>query len=1077
MKQPNLNYSHLKILTKVNRRTCLVFLFLVLLMYNLQGNSPYNIKVEIPNNTNLVSKKSATPILTNEAYFFQQTITGQVLDENGQPLAGASIVEKGTTNGTQADFDGNFVISVAASSAVLEFSYIGYATQEIAVNGQPTINVQLEPTQSQLDEVVVVGYGTQKKSNVSGSIVSVKAEELAKVQSPTFDAALQGKVPGVYVSSNGGQPGGGVVVRIRGVGSINNSDPLYVIDGVVVPSGGGGNVENSNPLVTINPNDIETIDILKDAASTAIYGARAANGVVLITTKRGSVGKPQVTYNMYGGFQTPISKLPRPMTGPEFARNMNLAFTNAGEEAPFPNPDAEPNYDYMDALIGTGWISDHQLAVSGGSENHRYYVSLNYFDNDGVMLETFQKRYAIRVNTDNTITKGVKIGNSLAFSRGSRFDNNAGNRTFIHGAFTNIYQTVPVQPIYEDDPEISSTGYGGPTDLRLERRRNLVSQYELPTREDITDRLLGNVYAEITPLKGLVFRTTFSADITNGRTYNYTPIWKEGLLDSGGRSNVSQGRTNSFFWSLENTLTYTGNIGKHNFVATVGGASQALEVHSLNASAAYESDVFTEIVLGAVQNQTTSSSAEESLTSLFGRLTYDYDNKYLLTAAVRRDGSSKFGPNNKFGVFPSFTVGWRVSQENFWNPDGFMTDLKFRGGWGQVGSDAIGNFRYLARLSTEFDYAFGNQTGVSSLGAAQEDLANPNVQWETATEYNFGLDASFLNGRLTFSGEYYDRSRTDMLLVLPLAGVSGLTETVDNVGEVVNKGLEFSLGYNGGKEDFTYDFSANLSTIDSEVVDLGGRDEVTAFTYSGSGSTVVIRPGLPLGVFLGRRTEGLFQTQAEVDAANAIDGDATTPYQNAGTGPGDFKWKDLNGDGRVTNDDKEIIGSPVPDFTYGFGANFRYKAVDLSLQFFGVAGNDIYNIARSNIEASGRAFNKSSVVVNAWNGPGTSNTIPRPQVQDPNQNTILGDHLIEDGSYLRLRTLQLGYNFPSKPLATVGITNARVYVSGQNVLTWTKFSGIDPEVGLDQNNSAVAGIYNDLYPQVQTWSLGLNIGF
>ncbi|SDL60346.1 SusC/RagA family TonB-linked outer membrane protein [Kriegella aquimaris] len=1002
----------------------------------------------------------------------QQEISGTVTDDSGVPLPGASVVEKGTTNGTQTDFDGNYTLAVENANAILEFSYIGYAAQEVAVNGQSNIDAQLVASQAELDEVVVVGYGTQKKSNVSGSIVSVKAEELAKVQSPTFDAALQGKVPGVYISSNGGQPGGGIAVRIRGVGSINNSNPLYVIDGVVVPS---GNSENSNPLVSINPNDIETIDILKDAASTAIYGARAANGVVLITTKRGQVGKPKVTYNVYGGFQKPIGNLPPPMNAEQFAENMNLAFTAAGEDAPFTDPAAlGKGADYLGAVVNTGWITDHQLAVSGGSENHRYYTSLNYFDNEGIMLETFQKRFSVRVNTDNTITKGIKIGNSLAFSRGSRFDNNAGNRTFIHGAFTSLYQAIPTTPIY--DPS-TSTGYGGPTDLRLERTRNPLSQYELPTRENITDRLLGNVYLELTPLKGLVFRSAFSTDISNDRVYSYTPIWEEGLLNSGGLSNITQNRFNSFFWSLENTLTYSGSIGKHNFVATVGGSSQASEYNELRANASYDTDVFTEIVLGAVQDQTTSASSEESLTSLFGRLTYDYDNKYLLTAAVRRDGSSKFGPNNKFGVFPSFTLGWRVSQENFWNPDGTITDLKLRGGWGQVGSDAIGNFRYLARLNTQFDYAFGNETGVSSLGAALEDLANPNVKWETATEYNFGLDASFFNGKLTFTGEYYDRSRTDMLLVLPLAGVSGLNETVDNVGEVVNKGLEFSLGYQGGKDDFTYDFSANLSTINSEVVDLGGRDEIAAFSYSGSGATVVIRPGEPLGVFLGRRTEGLFQTQEEVDAANAIDGNPDTPYQNLGTGPGDFKWRDLDGDGRVTNDDKEIIGSPVPDFTYGFGGNFRYKAVDLSLQFFGVQGNDIFNIARSNIEASGRAFNKSSVVVNAWNGPGTSNSIPRPQVQDPNQNTILGDHLVEDGSYLRLRTLQVGFNVPSKPLSTVGMSNARIYISGQNVLTWTKFTGIDPEVGLDEGNSAVAGIYNDLYPQVQTWSVGLNVGF
>ncbi|MDH3652609.1 MAG: TonB-dependent receptor, partial [Saprospiraceae bacterium] len=405
------------------------------------------------------------------------------------------------------------------------------------------------------------------------------------------------------------------------------------------------------------------------------------------------------------------------------------------------------------------------------------------------------------------------------------------------------------------------------------------------------------------------------------------------------------------------------------------------------------------------------------------------------------------------------------------------SDVKIRGGWGQVGSDAIGNFRYLATLSSTFDYAFGNQTGVSSLGAALQDLANPGVKWETATEYSFGADLGFMQGRLTFTAEYFNRTRSDMLLVLQLPGISGLATTVDNIGELVNKGLEFSAGYRKTDGDFKYDFNANLSTFNSEVIDLGGQDEIVAYTYSGSGATVVIRPGEPLGIFLARRTLGLFQTQEEVDAANAIDGEPESPYQQSGTGPGDFKWADLDGDGVVTNADKEVVGSPIPDFTYGFGGTLQYKQLDLNFQFFGVQGNDIFHIARSQLEASGRAYNKSSSVVNAWSGPGTSNEIPRPHLQDPNQNIILGDHLIEDGSYLRLKTLQLGYNIPQRTLEPIGISSARIYLAGQNVFVLTGFTGNDPEVGLDQNNSAAAGIYQDLYPQVRNWSFGINVGF
>ena len=1002
-----------------------------------------------------------------------RSIRGEVLDSDQLPLIGASVLVKGTNTGTLTNGEGQFEINVSSGSNALIISYLGYATQEIPIDGQTEFKVIMEASSSSLEEVVVTGYGTQKKSNVTGSIVSIQSDEISKIQSPTFDAALQGKVPGVYVSSNGGQPGGGIVVRIRGVGAINNSNPLYVIDGVIVSA---GNNENSNPLATINPNDIASIDILKDAASTAIYGARAANGVVLITTKRGRIGKPRVDYSGYYGIQEPTSNLPRPMNAAEFAQNMNVAFEAAGETPPFANPAAEgAGTNWIDEVISNGWITDHQLAVSGGSEKHQYFVSMNYFNNEGIMLETFQERVSFRANTDNQINDKIKIGNSLSYSRGSQFNNNAGNRTFIHGSFTNLYQGLPTMPLFDD--ENSTTGYGGPTDTRLERRRNQVSQWALPERDNSTDRILGNVYLEVSPLKGLTFRTTFAADIQNFNNYTFTPIWEEGLLNSGGLSTISQSRNNSFFWQWDNVLTYANNIGAHNFVLTAGSSAQESKFESLGTTARYSTDVFTQIVTGATELISTSNLVEESLASVFGRLTYDYDNKYLLTAAFRRDGSSKFGPENKFGFFPSFTAGWRVSQEPFWNTTGFVNDLKIRGGWGQVGSDAIGNFRYLATLSTDFDYAFGNQTGVSSLGAALSDLANPGVKWETATEYSIGADLGMMDNRLTFSAEYFNRTRTDMLLVLQLPGVSGLATTVDNVGELSNQGLEFGAGFRKLTGDFTYDFNANLSTFNSEVVDLGGLDEIVAYTYSGSGATVVTRPGHPLGIFLARRTLGLFQTQEEVDQANGMDGEPSSPYQQSGTAPGDFKWADLDGDGRVTNADKEIVGNPIPDFTYGFGGTLRYKEVDMNFQFFGVQGNDIFHIARSQLEASGRAYNKSSTVVNAWSGPGTSNSIPRPHLQDPNQNIILGDHLIEDGSFLRLRTLQFGYNFPVNVLESIKLSNARVYVAGQNLFVITNFSGIDPEVGLDNNSSAVAGIYQDLYPQVRNWTVGINLGF
>jgi len=1000
----------------------------------------------------------------------QETVSGIVRSGDDQnPLVGVSVLAKGTQIGTLTDVNGEYTMRVPSGADSLIFSYIGYTTQVVAINERTNIDVTLSSSVTALDEVVVVGYGTQKKSNVTGSIVSVTAEEIGRVQTPSFDFALQGKVPGVYVTTSGGQPGGGVNVRIRGIGAINNSNPLYVIDGVIVNA---GNSENSNPLAALNPNDIESIDILKDAASTAIYGTRAANGVVLITTKRGSEGAPRLNYSGYYGIQQSTSELPRPMNSMEFAENMNRAFTAAGEEAPFPNPSAlGEGTNWIDEMFETGQIQDHQVSVSGGSPQNSYYVSGNYFRNDGIMIETFHERISFRVNTDNQIGDKFRVGNSLGYSRTSRYQNGTGNRTFIHGTVTNIYQALPTIPVRNEDGS-----YGGPTDTRLERRENVVARQERPDRDNAEDRIIGNIYAEYEPIDGLILRTTFSADLISGRNYIFTPIWEEGLLNSNGLSNVNYSTNTRRLWLWENTLTYSKTLGNHTFSITGGTSAQDLFFRNSNQTAEYDTDVFREISNSAVNLNSSTNSAEESISSIFGRLTYDYNNRYLLTVNVRRDGSSKFGPNNKYGTFPSFSMGWRVSEEPFF-PTGVINNLKLRGGWGQVGSDAIGNFRYVATLGTGFNYAFGNQDGTSTLGAALADLANPDVQWETVTEYNFGIDAGLFGDRLTFSAEYFNRTRTDMLLVIELPGVSGLEETVDNVGELVNSGFEMATAFRKLTGDFTYDFNFNITTFESEVVDLAGKDEIIAFTYSGSGATSVIRPGEPLGVFLGLVTEGLFQTEEEVEAANALDGDPSTPYQLPGTGPGDFRFKDLNGDGKIDASDKKIIGSPIPDFTYGFGGTLGYKQFDMSFQFFGTQGNDILHIARSQLESSGRAYNKSVNVVDAWSGPGTSNTIPRPHLQDPNQNVRVGTHLVEDGSFLRLRNLQVGYTLSGSWMDIIKLRQARVYLAGQNLFVRTDFTGIDPEVGLDENNSARAGIYQDLYPQVRTLSAGINLGF
>lgn len=998
--------------------------------------------------------------------FLAADIKGTVSDDKGEKLPGVNVIIKGTSRGTSTNANGEFSLSNVNNNDVLVLTYVGYESQEIQINNKTDFSIVLKTDAKALEEVVVVGYGTQKRSNITGSISTIKAADLSKVQSPSFDNALQGKSPGVYVSSNGGQPGGGIAVRIRGVGAINNSNPLYIIDGIQRDP---GNNENANPLASINSNDIESIDVLKDAASTAIYGARAANGVVLITTKRGSSGKAQVNYSTYVGFQNPTSALPKPLNATQFAENMNAAFKAANQVAPFADPQSlGAGTDWMAAGLKQGFMTDHQLSISGGSAKNKYYISGNYFKNDGMMLATYFERMSLRINTDNQITDKIKVGNSLMISRVNARNNGTGNRVFIHGAFTGLYQALPTIPVYNSDGT-----FGGPTDLRLERQGNVVAGALRPTVVPESYDIIGNVYVEYQPIKNLTLKTSLSSNFGFTGYNSFDPSWSYGLLNSAGLSSISVSNSLSRQWILENTLVYTKSFGKHNINTLVGTTALDLSFRSNNQSGTYDTDAFTEIASGSMKSiSTNTNSSQESLASVFGRFGYDYDNKYLLTLNVRRDGSSKFGPNYKYGVFPSVSAGWRISEEAFFPKSNLISQLKLRGGWGQVGSDAIGNFRYLARVQSGYNYGFGNQSAITSLGAALGDLANPDVKWETVTEFNGGLEASLFNGALNFSAEYFDRTRTDMLLTLDLPGVSGLRTITANTGEFNNKGLEFSVDYRKSTGDFQYNVNANLTTFDNKVVSLGDRGAIFPFVYSGSGGSTLIRVGQPLGVFFGLVSEGIFQTKAQVDAANAIDGNPATFYQVAGTGPGDFKYKDLNGDGRINDADKTIIGNPTPKFTFGFGGNFSYKKFELSYQFFGVQGNDIFNIARSILESSGRAFSKSSTVVNAWKGEGTSNSIPRPIVTDPNSNTRLASHYVEDGSFIRLKNIQLGYTLPVK-----AVQNLQLYVAVQNAFVITKFKGIDPEVGLDDNNSAIAGIYQDLYPQPRTLTVGLKCAF
>ncbi len=999
-----------------------------------------------------------------------RSVSGTVTSEEEGALPGVNILVKGTTLGTVTDIDGNYRINVDSENAVLVFSAVGYSSEEAAVGNQSTIDMLMLPDIKSLSEVVVVGYGTQERRDLTGSVSSVDAEDFKNMAMTSVEQGLQGRVAGVNVVQQSGQPGAGMQVQIRGIGSIGNSEPLYVIDGIPVINDNGATGEAKfNAMSTINPNNIESIEILKDASAAAIYGARAANGVVLITTKRGKAGEAVIQLDAYTGIQEPWRLLE--LTDINGYKEISDELTdNAGlpRVVALQRPEELVNRtDWQDEMFGTAPINSVNLSVSGGSEAARFSVSGNYMRQEGIIRETDFDRFSLRVNTD--FTKGkFKFGQSLSVSR-----------TKANDLTTNFFAIIhypPNRPIFDPENVGGSSGpnpslYSGNRIIDEQDANNPVGEAELFTDRTTRYRMLGNIFGEYEIFEGLTYRLNLGADFIYGNRYIYRPPYKFGDRRAIPFAEITNNNAFSISPLLENTLNYSKSFGEHNLGLLIGYTRQSYTQPSANASGRNTINSVVRVLDGVNDVPRVSGSIDQfALVSYLGRLTYSYADRYLLTANIRRDGSSRFSPGNKFGIFPSASVGWRVSEESFMEGVSFVSDLKLRGSWGQTGFQEIGDYTFQTVLDPTVNYLFD---GDVVTGVAQRNLAPSDLRWETSTQTNFGIDLGLFNNQILINADYYIKQTDDILVPIPPTPSTGVRNSPTlNAGSVRNQGLEFALTYRKSAGDFQYSVSGNFATLDNEVLSLGGGQPIIAGGVNVTRVTRIIE-GFPIGHFFGYETNGIFQTQEDVDAH------ANQPNAE----PGDIRFVDQNDDGEINTDDKVYLGDPIPDLTYGLTLDASYKGFDVNLFLQGVEGIELYYGYRYFAEGMLRPFNFEQRTLNRWTGPGTSNEIPRAIGGDPANNTRESDRFIGDGSFLRCRNLTLGYTVPFNALESIGgfIANARIYATAQNLFTLTEYEGYDPEIGSQSDNPDQAsrgrGIDGGQFPQARTYMVGIQVTF
>ncbi len=1006
-------------------------------------------------------------LLLGTQYAFTQSLTvkGKVNTENGEGLPGVSVIVVGTPSGTTTDKDGNYSIPNVKSDAKLSFSYIGYLSVTETVGNRSKVDVVLKLDTKLLEDVVVVGYGSVKKSDLTGAVSSIKAAELKVTPIANFVQGLQARASGVQVTQNSGAPGGSISVRIRGNNSISgSSEPLYVVDGFPISggdnpvAGGGSGFGNDNGnrlsvLSTLNPNDIESIEVLKDASATAVYGTRGANGVVLITTKRGKAGQTRVTYEGYAG-QQQIRKTLDLLNASEFAALENEL---TGQNL-FPNPaQLGEGTDWQKEIFQKGGMQSHQLSFSGGTEKSLFNVSMNYFDQNGIIINSNFKRGSIRVNLDNQVTKNFKIGTSLTYTYS--VNNGAVSSTLLDGASGGIVLSA----LYAPPTESPRDAQGKPTMFsgRYIDFNNPIAVASEVLNRNTTRRLLGNIFADWTITKDLTYRASFGGDLIGDTRDSYVTRFVRAGATVNGTGGRGNNNTNTILH--ESLLNYHKTLGVHDFNLTGVVATQSqTQVTDAMSGQQFPNDLVFNDNLGQASIVTIGSNKQQwRLDSYTGRVNYNLKSKYLLTLTARVDGSSRFGANNKYGFFPSVAGAWRISEEKFMQNQKLFSDMKLRVSYGITGNADIPLYNSLARLSSVGNYNFNN---TRSIGILSANIANPDLRWEKSGQADIGLDFGLLNNRLQFTIDAYQKKTTDLLLSRSVALSSGYGSVFGNFGAVENKGIEFSVTANiANNSNFKWDINGNISANRNKLTLIDGtRTEIIPGDGGGSvgpfTNNSILRVGQPLGSFYGYIFDGIYQTGDNIPTGRVA---------------GNIRYKDLNGDGAISAADQQIIGDPNPDYYFGITNNLKYKGFDLSVFVQGVQGGEIFYVQRLRMEGGAAGFNQFATMVNRWTPTNPSNYYPKvAQGQRINQSDVM----IEDGSFIRFKNATLGYTVPTKGKLS-WLNNARLYVSANNFITLTKYSGYDPEVNTAGQNNLNLGVDNIGYPIAKSLIAGLQITF
>ncbi|MDF9830932.1 TonB-dependent receptor [Parabacteroides sp. PF5-6] len=977
-------------------------------------------------------------------------LKGKVVDSSGNELPGVNIVVKNTTNGTSADINGEFQIEVSQGEILL-FSFIGMKSTEHQVRGKGYIQIVMEEEGILMDEVIAIGYGTMKKRDITGAIASVPVAELQSRPNQSFLQMLQGVVPGVRITSpSGAKPDGTTSIRIRGASAVNSgADPLYVIDGFA----GFGD------LTTINPSDIESIEILKDASSTAIYGARGANGVILITTKRNKDSKLQIHFDAYGGAQVVQKKLDL-LNATEFAEYANAVEVAGGRKPIFDNPSAfGKGTDWQDEIFRTAAIQNYQLSLTGGNQAIQYYISGNYFSQDGVIIGSGLSRGSLRINLDSQLKKWLKFGVNLTGSETKTDHDNTAATT----------ASVTISPILKVKDEngkwLSNTDlvaqYGG----GFYNKGNPVALADGITKFTKRSHVIGNAYFEFDVIEGMKLKINGGVDISNGKYNWYEPNGtpKEGGANIGGTAQVSASRF--FSWQNENTLYYKKRLGEnHSLDALIGVTFQKTNYENVTATARNFIDdhyLYHNLGLGSDQRPSSSGYYDWSLNSYLFRVNYGYKDRYLFTFSSREDGSSRFGEDSKYGFFPSGAFGWRISEEDFMKSIQQVNNLKLRLSAGVTGNQEIGNYNSLAQMGG-YGYLFD---GNKHIGIAPTWVGNPDLKWERTSQYDVGIDMDMFDQRVSIVMDYYYKKTTDMLLNVQLPYTSGFATSLQNIGSVENKGFEFSINtHNIKTKDIDWRTSFNISINRNEVLDLGDDTEIISNgLMSWFGSYSITRVGEPMGLFYTYKNIGIWQKNEAEEA------------KKYGAIPGDQKIWDKNNDGMINSLDREIVGNPHPDFTFGFNTSFRYKNWDMSLAIDGSYGNDIMNESYIDVNHPNGSTNQiKEAFLNAWSESNPSNKYVRLGSDITPRSSSL---YIEDGSFLRIKNISLGYNFDNNMLNSIGIQRLRLFLSAENVYTFTNYSGLDPEANTFGSNNLLMGYDYNYYPQARTITGGLSLSF